>query len=116
MLVEHGLCVVRRLAVVAQVQQTLGAVEVGRLDALATQAGVAAVLRRFGHRLRHLANAHETSCCVNKCTAAVRKVATPLYGNSHATSGGSRIFARGVRQLVPLECPKPLYALSPSDP
>ena len=31
-------------------------------------------------------------------------------------SGGSRIFARGVRQLVPLECPKPLYALSPSDP
>ena len=31
------------------------------------------------------------------------------------TSGGSRIFARGVRQLVPLECPKPLHALSPSD-
>ena len=31
-------------------------------------------------------------------------------------SGGSRIFARGVRQLVPLECPKPLHALSPSDP
>ena len=31
-------------------------------------------------------------------------------------SGESRIFARGVRQLVPLECPKPLYALSPSDP
>jgi len=30
-------------------------------------------------------------------------------------SGGSRIFARGVRQLVPLECPKPLHALSPSD-
>jgi len=32
-----------------------------------------------------------------------------------STSGGSRIFARGVRQLVPLECPKPLHALSPSD-
>ena len=31
------------------------------------------------------------------------------------TSGGSRIFARGVRQLVPLECPKPLHALSASD-
>ena len=30
-------------------------------------------------------------------------------------SGESRIFARGVRQLVPLECPKPLHALSPSD-
>ena len=36
--------------------------------------------------------------------------------NSIKFSGGSRIFARGVRQLVPLECPKPLYALSPSDP
>jgi len=29
------------------------------------------------------------------------------------SSGGSRIFARGVRQLVLLECPKPLHALSP---
>jgi len=24
-------------------------------------------------------------------------------------------FCKGVRQLVPLECPKPLHALSPSD-
>ena len=32
------------------------------------------------------------------------------------SSGRSRIFARGVRDLVPLGCPKPLHALSPSDP
>ena len=25
-------------------------------------------------------------------------------------------FCKGVRQLVPLECPKPLHALAPSDP
>jgi len=34
----------------------------------------------------------------------------------HPYSGESRIFASAVRQLVPLECPKPLHALSPSDP
>jgi len=32
------------------------------------------------------------------------------------SSGGSRIFAMWVRQLVPLECPKPLHVLSLSDP
>ena len=43
--------------------------------------------------------------------------AAPAHVNIRTiSSGGSRIFARGVRQLVPLECPKPLYALSPSDP
>jgi len=44
------------------------------------------------------------------------KTADASLQNVDYRSGGCRIFARGVRQLVPLECPNPLHALSPSDP
>ena len=45
--------------------------------------------------------------CISLIEGAIKSMSS--------ASGGSRIFARGVRQLVPLECPKPLHALSPSD-
>ena len=61
---EQSLRVVGGLAVIAEVQQTLGAVEVGRLDALTTHARVAPV-RRLADRLRHLAHAHRVAAAAS---------------------------------------------------
>ena len=62
--------------------------------------------------LRHQKNSASRQLGVNGETVRTIGPDTLVLG----PSGGSRIFARGVRQLVPLECPKPLHALSPSDP
>jgi len=50
------------------------------------------------------------------CSCFPKQVSLQLSSEQSVGSGGYRIFVRGVRQLVPLECPKPLHALSPSDP
>jgi len=54
---------------------------------------------------------------VFKAAAAV-VIRQVRHGRPHIGANQWRIqdFCKGVRQLVPLECPKPLHALSPSDP
>ena len=50
----------RSFAVVTQVKQTLGAVEVGRFNAFATDTSIAAMCR-IDDRLRELAHAHRVA-------------------------------------------------------
>jgi len=72
---------------------------------------------RVRHRTRGTVSSNRpriTSLKINS-TRCSRSAITLLYNGDVSVSGGSRIFARGVRQLVPLECPKPLHALSPYD-
>ena len=89
---ERGLRVVGGLAVVTQVQQTLGAVEVRRFDALATQARVAPV-RRLRHRLRRLAHARRVAAAAS--VSGVRRRRQRRYGRAagrepgHVTAGGA---------------------------
>jgi len=74
-----------------------------------------------GLNLLHEADDDALSWLKSAATAALAKeinrcsMGKIVYSNEER-SGGSRIFAGGVRQLVSLECPKPLHALSPSDP
>ena len=82
----------------------------------------AMALRIFGvgRKLIGAYATHSVNCSKytlrNICLSSVLNGTFAFCVFLNVSSGGSRIFARGVRQLVPLECPKPLHALSPSDP
>ena len=96
---EQRLRVVGRLAVIAQVQQTLGAVEISWFDPLAADARVAAVCR-LGRQLRALAQPQRVAAAAATTSVSDRR---RRKGSDRRAVGGQPgdVAARGARDEAP---------------